>query len=84
MTNVLNILCESEIFDANDFLWSGRKLSIVVMSIAFMLFLFVGIAFLIYWLATTSFGRTALDDSRPAATRWPFISRLYPLAYGYF
>ena len=54
MRNVLNILCLSRIFDANDIFVGGLKHTVLIATIAFILFLLVGIAFLIYWLAATS------------------------------
>ena len=47
----------------------------------------VGTAFLIYWLATTSFGKTSLLDSRPRrnamAVYTPLIPLIVPLFFGY-
>jgi membrane protease YdiL (CAAX protease family) len=78
MTNVLNILCQSSILDSNQVLWSDQSFSLEALSIAFAFILFVGTAFLIYWLVTTSFGTTSLDQSRPRRNAMVFYIPLIP------
>jgi membrane protease YdiL (CAAX protease family) len=84
MTNVLNILCESRILDANDTQFAAEGTTALVISIAFTLLLFVGIAFLIYWLATTTLGRNALEYTHPRRNAMAFYIPLIPFGIWIF
>jgi membrane protease YdiL (CAAX protease family) len=55
-----------------------------VLTILFALILLVGIALLIYWLAATSFGKTALHDSRPRRNAMAFYTPLVPFGVWLF
>ncbi|MDO8302051.1 MAG: CPBP family intramembrane metalloprotease [Sedimentisphaerales bacterium] len=68
----------------NDIGWSRAGDPDVAMSIAITLFLFVGVVLLIYWLASTSFGRTALDYSPLRRNAMAFYIPLIPFGVWIF
>ena len=78
MQNVLNILCSRGIFDINDVLLPTESSPIQVFSFIFVLLLFIGTTFLIYWLSTTSFGKTALEHTRTRRNAMAFYMPLIP------
>jgi membrane protease YdiL (CAAX protease family) len=78
MQNVLNILSSSGIFDANETGWQQESPSELAFSVVFSFILFVGISLLIYWLSTTSFGKTSLENTRPRRNAMAFYMPLIP------
>ena len=84
MTNVLNILCKIKIFDTNDLPLPQADTPAEVIAIAFTVLLITGLAFLIYWLAATSFGRTALDNSSPRRNAMALYTPLIPFGVWIF